>query len=153
LRGHSKKYSLGKKQKQWVCHTVALPFKLKPILSKAKEELLKLKYFTMQKYNLRNNPLKETKIIQDIRDIRKVRKRQHQYPKFGHAQGEIKKKPAKKYISKGGMKLRKPTILMVPEFHPVFLFFPERLHCCCIDFHCLYLHSYYNFSRTLCIKC
>jgi hypothetical protein len=32
------------------------------------------------------------------RDIRKVRKRQHQYPEFGHTQGEIKKKPAKKYI-------------------------------------------------------
>jgi hypothetical protein len=26
---------------------------------KAKEELWKLKYFTMQKYNLQNNPLKE----------------------------------------------------------------------------------------------
>jgi hypothetical protein len=50
----------------------------------------------------------------DIRDIRKVRKRQHQYPEFGHTQGEIKKKPAKKYISiQGGMKLRKPSILVV----------------------------------------
>jgi hypothetical protein len=33
---------------------------------KAKEELWKLKCFTMQKYNLRKNPLKETKIFQDI---------------------------------------------------------------------------------------
>jgi hypothetical protein len=33
---------------------------------KAKEELWKLKYFTMQIYNLQNNPLKETKILQDI---------------------------------------------------------------------------------------
>ncbi len=33
---------------------------------KAKEELWKLKYFTMLKYNLQNNPLKETKILQDI---------------------------------------------------------------------------------------
>jgi hypothetical protein len=33
---------------------------------KAKEELLKLKYFTIQKYNLQKNPLKETKILQDI---------------------------------------------------------------------------------------
>ncbi len=33
------------------------------------------------------------------RDIRKVRKRQHQHPKFGHTQGEIFKKPTKKYIS------------------------------------------------------
>jgi hypothetical protein len=30
-----------------------------------------------------------------IRVIRKVRKRQHQYPEFGHKQGEIQKKPAK----------------------------------------------------------
>jgi hypothetical protein len=32
---------------------------------KAKEQLWKLKYFTMQKYNLQKNPLKETKILQD----------------------------------------------------------------------------------------
>jgi hypothetical protein len=31
--------------------------------------------------------------------------------------------------------------------------FPERLHCCYIDFHRSYLYSYYNSSRTLCIKC
>jgi hypothetical protein len=41
------------------------PFTLKPIL-KAKEELWKLKYFTMQKYNLQKFSLKETKIPQDI---------------------------------------------------------------------------------------
>jgi hypothetical protein len=35
---------------------VALPFKRKKYL-KAKEELWKLKYFTMQKYNLQKNPL------------------------------------------------------------------------------------------------
>ncbi len=33
---------------------------------KAKEESWKLKHFTMQKYNLQKNPLKETKILQDI---------------------------------------------------------------------------------------
>jgi hypothetical protein len=34
---------------------------------KAKEELWKLKYFTMHQYNLpKTNPLKETKILQDI---------------------------------------------------------------------------------------
>jgi len=33
---------------------------------KAKEELWDLKYFTMQKYNLPKNPLKGTKILQDI---------------------------------------------------------------------------------------
>jgi hypothetical protein len=45
-----------------------------------------------------------------IRVIRKVRKTEHQNPEFGHIQGEIKKKPAKKYISiQQGMKLRKPS--------------------------------------------
>jgi hypothetical protein len=38
---------------------------IKKIL-KAKEELWKLKYFTMQKYNLQKNCLKETKILQYI---------------------------------------------------------------------------------------
>jgi hypothetical protein len=33
---------------------------------KAKEELWKLKYFTMQKHNFQKNPLKETKILQDV---------------------------------------------------------------------------------------
>jgi hypothetical protein len=32
----------------------------------ANGELWKLKYFTMQKYNLQKNPLKETKILQDF---------------------------------------------------------------------------------------
>jgi hypothetical protein len=43
---------------------VALPFTLKKYL-KAKEELWKLKYFTMQEYNLLKYLLKETKILQD----------------------------------------------------------------------------------------
>ncbi len=51
--------------KQGVCHTLALPFTLKRYL-KAKEELWKLKYFTMQEYNLKKKPLKETEILQDI---------------------------------------------------------------------------------------
>jgi hypothetical protein len=33
---------------------------------KAKEALWKLKYFTMLKYNLPKNPLKETKFLQDV---------------------------------------------------------------------------------------
>jgi hypothetical protein len=53
------------KFKQGVCHTVALPFTIKKYL-KAKEELWKFIYFTMQKYNLQKNPLNETKILQDI---------------------------------------------------------------------------------------
>jgi hypothetical protein len=48
------------------------------------------------------------------RVIRKVRKTQHQNPEFGDTQGEIKKNLAKKYISiQRGMKLRKPSILVV----------------------------------------
>jgi hypothetical protein len=42
---------------------------------KAKEELWKLKYFTLQKYNLislKKNPLKETKILQDIRTLKLI---------------------------------------------------------------------------------
>jgi hypothetical protein len=45
---------------------VALPFTLKTII-KAKEELRKLKYFTMPKYNFSKiQKLKEIKILQDI---------------------------------------------------------------------------------------
>jgi hypothetical protein len=48
------------------------------------------------------------------RVIHKVRKRQHQNPEFGHTQCEINKKLAKKYISiQRGMKLRKPSVLVV----------------------------------------
>jgi hypothetical protein len=39
---------------QGVCHTVAFAIYMKPNL-KAKEELWKLKYFTMQKYNLQKS--------------------------------------------------------------------------------------------------
>jgi len=35
-----------------MCHSAALPFTLIKKYLKAKEELSKLKYFTMQKYNL-----------------------------------------------------------------------------------------------------
>jgi hypothetical protein len=38
--------------KKRVCHTMALPFTLKSKYLKAKEELWKLKYFSMQKYNV-----------------------------------------------------------------------------------------------------
>jgi hypothetical protein len=55
-----------KNNKGVVCHTVALPFTFFKKYLKAKEELWKLKYFSMQKYNLKKNPLKETKILQDI---------------------------------------------------------------------------------------
>jgi hypothetical protein len=44
----------------WPCHLHLT------VYIKAKEESWKFKYFTMQKYNLQKNPLKETKILQDI---------------------------------------------------------------------------------------
>jgi hypothetical protein len=48
---------------------------------KAKEELWKFKIFTMQKYNLQKNPLKETKILQDIIPLLTNFKFQHK-PKY-----------------------------------------------------------------------
>jgi len=39
---------------------VALPLTLKKYPKAKEEELWKLKYFTMPKYNLQTNPLKET---------------------------------------------------------------------------------------------
>jgi hypothetical protein len=54
------------------------------------------------------------KLFADFRVIHKVRKTRHQNPEFGHTQGEIKKNLQKRYISiQGGMKLRKPSILVV----------------------------------------
>jgi hypothetical protein len=43
---------------------MALPFYIKKYLKAKEEELWKLKYFTMQKYNLRKKSLQETKILQ-----------------------------------------------------------------------------------------
>jgi len=108
-----------------------------------------------------NSPIRENTIHYLIctktcfnRDIRKARKRQHQHPEFGHIQGEIKKKPAKKYICIQGRGETQITINFDGYLSfTLSFFFPERLHCCDIDFHCCYLYSYYNFSRTLCIKC
>jgi hypothetical protein len=51
--------------KQGMCCTVTLPIYILKNL-KAKEESWKLKYFTMQKYNLQKICIKETKILQDI---------------------------------------------------------------------------------------
>jgi hypothetical protein len=53
------------KQTRGVSRNCGLAIYIKKYL-KAKEELWKLKYFTMQKYNLQTNPLKQTKILQDI---------------------------------------------------------------------------------------
>jgi hypothetical protein len=48
-------------------HTVALPFTLKKYLKAKKEELWRLKYFTMQKYIiLKKSSKKKTKILKKI---------------------------------------------------------------------------------------
>jgi hypothetical protein len=44
----------------------SLAIYIKKYLKAKEEELWKLKYFTMPKYNLQNIPLQETKILQDI---------------------------------------------------------------------------------------
>ncbi len=77
--------------------------------------------YTRQQHNM--ECLKELKMSLQIflkfhfnRVICKIRKSQHQHPQFGHhTHGEIKKKkPAKKCISiQLGMKLRKPSILVL----------------------------------------
>jgi hypothetical protein len=71
--------------------------------------------------------LANKKHSRDIRVISKVRKTQHQNPEFGHTQGEIQQKPAKKYISiQQGMKLKK-TINFGDKLSFIMSFlFPER---------------------------
>jgi hypothetical protein len=51
--------------KQGVCHTMALPFTLKSIL-RQKTNHGKLNYFAMRKNTILKNPVKETKMLQDI---------------------------------------------------------------------------------------
>ncbi len=41
----------------------------------------------------------------------------------------------------------------VSSVSPCLSLFLVRIHCCYINFHCSYVYSYYNSSRTLCIKC
>ncbi len=104
--------------------------------------------------NAQNSPYFEEKIESkvtpylDNRDIRKVRKTMQQYPEFGNTQGEFQKKPAKKYISIHGENHSFDGFLSFT----LSFFFTGRLHCCYIYFHYSYLYSYYNSSRTLCIK-
>jgi hypothetical protein len=58
-------WGLSNMVKQGVCHTMALPFTLKTILRQKKS--YGNSYISPCKiYNLQKNPLKETKILQDI---------------------------------------------------------------------------------------
>jgi hypothetical protein len=55
--------------------------------------------------------------------LTKRKSKQFHKVRFKKSQGEIQKNSAKKYISiQGGVELKKPSILMVPEFHPFFFF-------------------------------
>jgi hypothetical protein len=49
-------------------------------------------YYAIQGYLQLHKKIGTSFYMTIIRDIRKVRKRQHQYPEFGHTQGEILKK-------------------------------------------------------------
>jgi hypothetical protein len=52
-------------KQEGVCRIVALPIYIKKYLE-AKEELWKFKYFTVQKYDLQKNPLKETRFLEHV---------------------------------------------------------------------------------------
>jgi len=78
----------------------------------------------------------------DNRVIGKGRQTKHQNPEFefGHTQGEIPKKPAKKYISIQGGGGRGVETQKTINFGGKLSFslsflFPERLHCYYIYFH------------------
>jgi len=71
----------------------------------------------------------------------------------------INKMRFKKYMQKksltfkgGRGKFKNPLIFMITKFH-LFFIFPKCLHYCYIYFHCSYMYIFYNYSRTLCIKC
>jgi hypothetical protein len=59
-------HKIEKKRTRGVSHHCLAILHFKSILHAKEEELWKLKYFTMQKSNLQKNPLKQTKILQDI---------------------------------------------------------------------------------------
>jgi hypothetical protein len=62
----NKKIRVTKYKNKGVCHTLALPFTLRSILRQKKKNYGNSNNFTIQKCNLQKNPLKETKILQDI---------------------------------------------------------------------------------------
>jgi hypothetical protein len=75
-----------------------------------------------------------------IRDLCKGRKRQHQYPEFGHTHGGIERKPPKKYISiQPGWNWGNSSNFDGFLNFTLSFFFPGRPPCCYIDFHCFYL--------------
>ncbi len=57
-----------KNEKEWVCHTTALPFTLKNILMQNRN-YENSNILPCKKYNLQKNHIKETKILQDIKTL------------------------------------------------------------------------------------
>jgi hypothetical protein len=97
-------------------------------------------------------------LFDECRVICKVMKTQHQYPEFGHKEGEIQKRNMQKStlaFKRGGGKAwnSKNHQVWGKLSFTLSFFFRERLHCCHLYFQCSYLYSYYYSSRTLCIKC
>ncbi len=97
-------------------------------------------------------PIKTNVIIETIRKVRE--NTGPEPPEFGLKPGEIhKKKPTKKYISllqgwRAGWNSEMHHFCGKLSFFVRFWFplsfFPERLHCCYIYFHCSYLYNFYN---------
>jgi hypothetical protein len=81
------------------------------------------------------HPCKDFKLTGNI-IIHKVSKTQHQNLEFGHTQGEIQRKPAKKYISNSTWDETQKTINFGGKLSFILSFlFPKRLHRCYIYFH------------------
>jgi len=86
-----------------------------------------------------------------IRDIRKVRKRQGEYREFGHIHGlRFKKNLQKSTLALRGAETQKTINFYGFLSFTLSFFFPERLHCCYIDFHCSYLSTY--IKESVCVR-
>jgi len=92
--------------------------------------------------------------VWSIKVVSKVRKTQNQNAEFGHTQGEIFQKPAKKKSISAFKVGRGPKTTSFGGKLSFILSFPfhEHLHCCYIYFHCSYMYNYYNYSCILRIR-
>jgi hypothetical protein len=94
----------------------SLAIYIKKVCEDKKEELWKIKYFMMQKYNLQKNRLKETKILQDIRNsIITNLKFQHKPKVSSFKNLHIKKRPIR-YL---GAKIPQATTLYNESEHNI----------------------------------
>jgi hypothetical protein len=74
-----------------MCHTAALPFTLQSIFKAKEEELWKLKYFTIQKYNLQKKSSKRNQNPSRYYNSMAILKFQHKpkIPSFKNPQIKI----------------------------------------------------------------